>query len=808
MRSSVVQYANKIALTLAVTLLLAALASPPLARAQDLPGVTMAVKAGFDGYYKPNFWIPLQITVENNGPGLEGHLEVRLPRANNASAIYTYPLSLPTVSRKEVFLYVYPEGYTHFRDITVTLIAGDEKIASAAARFDLLNQNDLLFGIMAANPSAYNLLVDLTPPAGKTVVAQLQPADLPDQAPALGALDVLVISDVDTGLLTANQRQALQGWVASGGRLLVTGGPGWNKLSAGLEDLLPVRLHETRTLPDLSALGAYAGSQSIPAGRTVVATGELLAGAQVLASQAGLPLAVWRPAGHGSVTFLAPDPALEPLRHWDGLPSLYQLLLADRADKPGWSQGLQDWNSASQAASTLPGLAMPTALLFCSFLGFYVIALGPVNFLILQKLKRRELAWLSIPALVLVFSALSFLIGSQLRGGQPILNRLAIVQVFPGEDLARVDGVIGLYSPHRSTYQLEVPGAFMVHPLPTTYGATGRDWHLSTGASGTIISPIRMEVGGVSALAYQGQAQAPAFSHDLSLHIDSQGVTLQGSITNNSRLTLQHALLLAAGNSENLGALKPGETRQVRLPLTNASRANPQLRSANVPLGSYNYFTAQMTTLELISAGSNYSSDQEGNRRYSLVNAALNSSSGPAGPGGGVYLSGWSAETPLPAAIKGKRFKALDETLYLVRFQPELDFDAGQLRLPPAMFTWSLLSSAPNSDSGPYNSHLFAGRYSLEYSLAHPIQYTSIRSLTLHLKSYGSRGPSGLDISVWDFVAENWRSFPNLDWGDFSVPNPTRYVGPGGVVRLEIGSASATQNIEIEAVDLTLVVER
>ncbi len=87
---------------------------------------------------------------------------------------------------------------------------------------------------------------------------------------------------------------------------------------------------------------------------------------------------------------------------------------------PGWADGFQNWDLALEAAKSLTGLSLPLSWMVCGFLGLYVIILGPVNLFFLNKLRRRELAWVTIPVLVVVFSGIAFILGSQLRGGKPI----------------------------------------------------------------------------------------------------------------------------------------------------------------------------------------------------------------------------------------------------------------------------------------------------------------------------------------------------------------------------------------------------
>ena len=195
--------------------------------------VTLAVHAGFDGYYKDQSWLPVRITVANDGPDTKGTLRVSVPRANGAADLkITRDVDLPTQSRREVFLYIPTESF--LSALQVTLSDGKTDLASASARVVQASTGDLIYGVLAGSPSSFNVLSALKPASGTAYVAQLDAADLPPVSLAWHALDVLVVSDVDTGVLSPEQRTALAEWVASGGRLIVGGGPTWQKTAAGL----------------------------------------------------------------------------------------------------------------------------------------------------------------------------------------------------------------------------------------------------------------------------------------------------------------------------------------------------------------------------------------------------------------------------------------------------------------------------------------------------------------------------------------------------------------------------------------------
>ena len=75
--------------------------------AQSDEPITLLVDAGFDHFYRPGYWLPLQIQVRNEGVGFSGRLTVRPETSGRAvNSAYSTPIDLPTGSDKTVFLYI------------------------------------------------------------------------------------------------------------------------------------------------------------------------------------------------------------------------------------------------------------------------------------------------------------------------------------------------------------------------------------------------------------------------------------------------------------------------------------------------------------------------------------------------------------------------------------------------------------------------------------------------------------------------------------------------------------------------------
>lgn len=781
------------------------------ALAQNSNGVSLTAQAGFDGYCKNNAWLPVRVVLENQAnTDLDGRLEVQATDAS--TSVYAQTITLPALARKAATLNYFLEGY--FSNLNVRFIAQDKKVAETTVQLSCTNENDLLVGILSKNPSTFNSLASLNTARGKTAIAQIGPASLPDQAANLEALDVLVFSGIDSGILTAAQQAALATWVAGGGRLLVTGGPEWQATVAGLTGLLPLHPEGTQTLPGLDSLAAYTGQLTPLPGESPVAHGPLAQGAEILVSQAGVPLVVQKSLGLGKVIYLAADPSLEPLKSWAGVDNFYRLLLAEPATKPVWARGFQNWNLAANAVGTLPSLALPPAPLVLGFLIVYVLAIGPANFILLRYYKRRELAWLSIPALVVLFSLLAFLLGNRSRGAQPLLNRLAIIQVWPGSDLARVDGLLGVFSPKRATYTLQVKPGYQIHAIPDpSLNQRAGSWAFVSNEQGqTNIPDLRIDVGGLNAVAIEGQMPAPSLASDLALNFGGGNASLQGKITNTTGMRLKNAVLLLPGQSQNLGDLAPGEDHNVQVMLNMNGRASPaaSASSPSFPGGPVYYggSSPYMNTLitDLVGTG-DYYRNSESYLRFMLLNAITNYGSA-VGTGEGIYLAAWGDGSPLNASLENQPSTAEDTSLYLFALPANLQISQDRLKYTPGLFSWSVLESNNGNSPTPYEAYLQPGSFSLSFRPFHPVPFKSVDALILNLKSYASSGPAGLQVYLWDFQQTDWVHFPNLDWGEHTIPNPERYVSPEGEIRLRLENDSQYNQVNIESADFTLEVSQ
>jgi hypothetical protein len=214
-----------------------------------------------------------------------------------------------------------------------------------------------------------------------------------------------------------------------------------------------------------------------------------------------MPLIRESSRGKGRVAFVALDLSGSPLDAWGGTRLFWERLLLTGAQ---YGEGLPVDVSPRQlrsqqmayALSNLPSLDLPSVRGLSVLLLVYILLVGPINYLVLRWTRRLQWAWVTIPLLTLLFSGGAFALGYALRGTDLILNQVALVTA--GRDgTAHVDSYVGLFSPSRQSYELEVEGGGLLSPI----SQEGDPFRGGNSAPGGEMTFVQGDVGEVRGLA-------------------------------------------------------------------------------------------------------------------------------------------------------------------------------------------------------------------------------------------------------------------------------------------------------------------
>jgi hypothetical protein len=454
---------------------------------------------------------------------------------------------------------------------------------------------------------------------------------------------------------------------------------------------------------------------------------------------------------------------------------------------------------ATDAVEVIPGLRLPSLLYLLPFALLYILLVGPINYVVLRVLDRRVLAWFTIPAFILVFTAGAYVTGRLMRGNRPIIHRLAVVTVPAGVDRGRVEELVGVFSPRRTRYDLSLAGAGVTGMLDRMEGAASR---FEQRAGGLAVSDLRVDVGSISPFMTTGFAGVEPPTADL--HIESFGATNDMVIAGTVRAGakgLEDAYLLAGGWTQDLGDMAPGVEAEVRVHVSIASALNPGL------VGGSGQDMAETIV------GTGFWEDDDKYRRYRLMEAAF-----PAQrrlpPG--VYLIGWTSlaeervteqqvsgdVVPLPVAVDDKSFdvRALGLHIYQLPVADEIGGDV--LRIPDGLMHWGQ-EQGSDVDVQPSGELALMPRGEVIYRVR-PWDGVSLEAVSqIIVEVSEGRSTSGeIMVSLWNWRINQWVELGG--WGRHIVDDAAPFVrAPDAEMRLRVeGDSSATVNLERLAISL------
>lgn len=602
----------------------------PAFAAQAAP-ITLNVQAAFNGVYRAGEWFPVDVQVANDGADVSGILEWSFPALSDETR-FQQSIELPRGARKRVTMYVFSRGFA--RSGQLRLLAGSTVLAQQTVRIEATDTSLFLAGVVSSDATLLNSLNSLQMAGFSGANVPHFGLDmLPERAVALNSLNALFVHNVDTSGLRQAQHDAIDLWVQQGGQLVVSGGINGAQAAAGLADMLPVEIAGGLTPGSLAPLQSLGGSAPIDQS-TALNNVRPRPGATPIAATPGGPALLYRWAhGRGSILFTTFD--LASLRGWPGEVALWQSVLKPSSPQTMLADERLSRSNPLERVLRSSASSLPSAGLLLVLLAIYLLVIGPVNFLLLRRMGRLDWAWLTIPAVVVLFSATFYLVGFGLRGRLSQLDQVAIVHGTEGQPRGMATAYIGLFSPHRARYTVDFSAETLISEVRSWRDDANAVTAVRATDGATEIADVLVDVGSVRTLAAETVVDMPVQVQS-ALRIENGNVV--GSLRSTSGETLQDALIMRSGAFQSLGTLAPGDTRQVSF--STASSDFPERVNVQ-PAGPI--------------------------LRQELLSTLFSRSVSAAGNDEGIYLLGWRLEPSVPLRLNGQDAAQEGVTLYVIR---------------------------------------------------------------------------------------------------------------------------------------------
>lgn len=516
---------------------------------------------GFRETIKIGKWLPVTVTIRNDGAAVRGLLALELSTVSEGyPQPYTTTLSqavdLPTQSRKRYTFVVMFRGFTHPLVIRLT----DQSGMSVYTReIDLrtLSSPDRLI-LVFSNEPALDSLASVAPGKARVVYQNLD--ELPARWDALDAVDLIALRNLSLAPLRPEQMQALQQWVARGGRLLVTGGPNWTHYTHPMwRELMPLKvtgMAEVTTLQPLESLVGVRAPEDI---RLSILRTDAING-KILAQTEDHALLITQKRGRGEVVFAAFDPGRAPLTAWDGTALLWKMLF-HLDDTPNYWKLRRELRETFEETWTsqalqLPLLAFPSHLLLAVFLVLYASTIGFFFWRAGLDSPAARDTWMLIGLTLVAFSGGAHLLFREPHIQQDaLLFEVSAVDVIPQSRFGDVETHLALLSIRKQTYDLKIAGqpSTWMQIVPPMSRDLQLDWHLHQDQVLTIKDTF---VPGWGMRVFKGKG---LLEFPIETRVLREADTVMVRVTNNSGYVLQHCWLWRGPRIVPLGNIEDGD---------------------------------------------------------------------------------------------------------------------------------------------------------------------------------------------------------------------------------------------------------
>lgn len=367
----------------------------------------------------------IAVTVQNLGADWEGTARLYVGENYRVPSAYDTMISLPQGSTKQFTVRV-PKSNREVSDAGVKVALVDKRSKEVASReFDYFFRNEssaLSMGILSDSYSDLTYL-DM---GGSTLYFQqterpirLEELNQDNLKQSLDRLTLLVIDNYNTGVLTEEEMEAIEIWNQDGGILIVGTGSRGEETLAGFEDgYLGVTSKGVYQTEDANhswdSMGFYLDQSKLAMADIRDEYGMY----QRDFYKGGMSRSVAEGAAVVLPYSLTELGKMDKSVYQEGMDQtmLVQDILNDAcgyANSRYYSQDFYDYSSTM--TRLLRGISRSdTNLSFGALKALvvlYVIFAGPVLYLILRLLKKRELYWVAVPASALVGILLIFLTG-------------------------------------------------------------------------------------------------------------------------------------------------------------------------------------------------------------------------------------------------------------------------------------------------------------------------------------------------------------------------------------------------------------
>ncbi|SCG82453.1 hypothetical protein DW1_0845 [Proteiniborus sp. DW1] len=576
-----------------VTLLLAII----LAFSLGLSGVVFAevpfevkTSIGFNGFYKYEYVTPINIEVKNNVKDLNGKIQVLFE--NTASSdkklytAYTKDIDIAEGTTKTINMEFKLDR--HIGEYKVRILDENDKVIwenKPIAFPSAKASNTVGVGILSDEYESlgYLPLMVFSNPEDSSGKRATVMCDLSEQLPTdtrfLEMLNVIIINNYNTEKLTTEEKNALNQWINNGGVLLIGTGPSYNKTLKGLEDFNYINVTGTSTITEFKNMKDSSGDPFTPNSPLQIINATSDTG-NVILEEEKRPIIFAKSSGKGKIIISVFDLGLSPFLDWSGKDKFIQSILAGDISGVYTGNNIRSHNYPYKFHSInqyIPTDKAPSVKVIITILMIFTIIAGPINYLVLRILDKREMAWITIPALSIIFSLVMLIWGSGTSFKNPLMNNVSVISInneLNSYDISTHSGVISFKNGDVNISSSENTAIFP----NISYGYND---YMNFNNEDIVLeyilqknNTISFKDRGVWDIQQITLKETKKLEQNIIQDLKLKEDIISGEIKNNTNMDLEDAFLFYSYGFHKLGDIKSGESKSISFSFNTLNSSN------------------------------------------------------------------------------------------------------------------------------------------------------------------------------------------------------------------------------------------
>lgn len=484
-------------------------------------------------------YFEVEIEITNNGKDFTGFAELEVMSSYYYSYVgYDTAISIPSGSTKTYTVRVPADSTKNSTEPERVVIYDSNRKREYSEKFKgtfSTTSGILNMGILSDNADELSFFdlgggsLDLNGQKYKISIEELSAGELVD---TIEGLDYLVINDYDTSVLSEEQMTVIGDYVARGGCLILGTGERGEEVLSGFDypdSFLDAKFDSTFETP-LYLNGSYED--------TAITSLNLGSGSNYVYT--GMVESYSRYYGVGSIEIVGFDLSLlDDIDDYGNPPEDVLMTSYNYTSNSGYYYDSLDIYSVENIQGYMEKPANMGSVALILLIIVYVALVGPIIYLILKKMNKREIMWIVIPGISLVFVFFVFLISFGVKVRGLTVKSVTIEQL----GTAKTDSIIFGYTAKPETWSVDTKDEFEYGTAITNYDYNAQEGALPKAQLLNTSDSYHLMYNSSSAFETGAFVMTNITDPKGQFEIDMDLAGTKGTVVNNSGLSFDYVLV-------------------------------------------------------------------------------------------------------------------------------------------------------------------------------------------------------------------------------------------------------------------------